>query len=340
MVINVVILAAGKGTRMKSAKPKVLHKIAGLPMVEHVVLTAKKIKAQKIAVVYGHGGDLVKAHFEKHSCTEIIDWVEQKEQLGTGHAVLQAMPMLEEHSQVLILYGDVPLIKAETLNELIEVSRGGVGLLTVNLPNPSGYGRIMRNDQNEVVGIVEQKDASEKQKEINEVNTGILTMSAELLSSWLPKLGNNNAQGEYYLTDLIAMASSEGIAIHTTQPNEAVEVEGINNRKQLANIERAFQKEAAEALMELGVSFIDPDRVDIRGEVEVGEDTEIDINIILEGTVSIGSGVCIGPNCTITNSRIGDNVIIKANSVIDDAVIAANCEIGPFARVRPGTEMA
>jgi len=340
MTINVVILAAGKGTRMKSAKPKVLHKIAGLPMVEHVVLTAKKLDAKKVCVVFGHGGDQVQSHFDNHSCADIIDWVEQKEQLGTGHAVHQAMSAVDEDSQVLILYGDVPLIKEETLRDLVEVSRGGVGLLTVNLVPPTGYGRIIRNEENLVVGIVEQKDANEEQQKITEVNTGILTMSATLLNSWLPKLGNDNAQGEYYLTDLIAMASGEGVAIHTTQPKDPVEVEGINNRKQLATIERAFQLNAAEQLMVQGVSFSDPTRVDIRGDIRVGQDIEIDFNVLLEGDVSIGSGVSVGPNCCIKNSCIGDNVIIKANSVIEGAVIGARCEVGPFARIRPGTEMS
>ncbi|MBV1883489.1 MAG: bifunctional UDP-N-acetylglucosamine diphosphorylase/glucosamine-1-phosphate N-acetyltransferase GlmU [Pseudomonadales bacterium] len=340
MAINVVILAAGKGTRMKSAKPKVLHKIAGLPMLEHVVRTAESLEARKISIVFGHGGDQVKAYFKDHTNAEIIDWVEQKEQLGTGHAVHQAMPTVDVHDQVLILYGDVPLIKQETLMELLEKSLGGVGLLTVELSNPAGYGRILRDDEGAVVGIVEQKDASEKQLKITEVNTGILTMSASLLNQWLPKLGNSNSQGEYYLTDLIAMAFEDGVEIFTSQPKDAVEVEGVNDRRQLAIIERAYQRDAVESLLKQGVSFTDIDRADIRGKIEVGEDIEIDFNILLEGNVSLGSGVNIGPNCCIKNSTIGDNVIIKANSIIEDALIAANCEVGPFARIRPGTEMA
>lgn len=337
MNVNTVILAAGKGTRMKSALPKVLHKLAKKPLLGHVVDAAKSINSSKMCVVYGHGGEAVKEAFAAETA---IAWCEQKEQLGTGHAVMQAMPEVDADSIVLILYGDVPLIKSETLEELLSVtSAESIGLLTVVLDNPKGYGRIIRNEEKAVVGIVEEKDASEEQKLIQEINTGILAVPAKLLNDWLPQLGNKNAQGEYYLTDVIGMASQNGIPVTAVQPSAQLEVEGVNNRKQLATLERFHQQNIADELMLNGVTLIDPNRIDVRGTLQTGTDLIIDVNVVFEGNVSVGSNTQIGANCVIMNSTIGDNVTIKPNSIIEDSVVENECDIGPFARIRPDTLM-
>ncbi|WP_143870738.1 bifunctional UDP-N-acetylglucosamine diphosphorylase/glucosamine-1-phosphate N-acetyltransferase GlmU [Catenovulum sediminis] len=333
-----VILAAGKGTRMKSALPKVLHKIGAKAMVQHVIDASRQLTAcQKIIMIYGHGGDKLQSALNNES----LIWVEQAEQLGTGHAVQQVTPHINDDEQVLILYGDVPLIGAQTLEQLIAVAPAkGIGLLTVNLPDPKGYGRIIRDSEGNVTAIVEEKDADTQQRLINEVNTGILTAPAGLLKNWLSDLDNNNAQGEYYLTDIIAMCSQQGYPIATAQPAESYEVEGVNNRLQQATLERIYQQKQVEALMVEGVTFRDPARVDIRGTVSVGQDVAIDINAVFEGEVELGSGVHIEPNCILRNCRIGDNTLIKANTVIEDAVIKNDCFIGPFARIRPGSEFS
>ncbi|MER2494226.1 bifunctional UDP-N-acetylglucosamine diphosphorylase/glucosamine-1-phosphate N-acetyltransferase GlmU [Catenovulum sediminis] len=333
-----VILAAGKGTRMKSALPKVLHKIGAKAMVQHVIDASRQLTAcQKIIMIYGHGGDKLQSALNNES----LIWVEQAEQLGTGHAVQQVTPHINDDEQVLILYGDVPLIGAQTLEQLITVAPAkGIGLLTVNLPDPKGYGRIIRDSEGNVTAIVEEKDADTQQRLINEVNTGILTAPAGLLKNWLSDLDNNNAQGEYYLTDIIAMCSQQGYPIATAQPAESYEVEGVNNRLQQATLERIYQQKQVEALMVEGVTFRDPARVDIRGTVSVGQDVAIDINAVFEGEVELGSGVHIEPNCILRNCRIGDNTLIKANTVIEDAVIKNDCFIGPFARIRPGSEFS
>lgn len=337
MNVNTVILAAGKGTRMKSALPKVLHELAKKPLLGHVIDAAKSINSSKLCVVYGHGGETVKNAFEEDIS---IAWCEQKEQLGTGHAVMQAMPEVDADSIVLILYGDVPLIKPETLEKLMAVtSEESIGLLTVVLDNPKGYGRIIRDDQDAVIGIVEEKDANDEQKKIQEINTGILAVPAKLLNDWLPQLGNKNAQGEYYLTDVIGMASDRNIPVTAVQPSAELEVEGVNNRMQLATLERFHQRNIADELMLSGVSLIDPDRIDVRGTLTTGTDLTIDVNVVIEGNVSLGNGTQVGANCIIINSTIGDNVTIKPNSIIEDSVIENECDIGPFARIRPDTLM-
>lgn len=333
MSLSVVILAAGKGTRMKSNLPKVLHPVAHKSMVQHVIDAAKVLNSEQITLVYGHGGEQMQ-HALSHND---LNWALQAEQLGTGHAVQVATPFVNDNDTVLILYGDVPLIQTDTLQKLLDVKpEQGIALLTVHLTNPMGYGRIIR-DNGQVVGIVEQKDANPEQLAINEVNTGIMAVNGGLLKSWLSKLSNNNAQGEYYLTDIIAMAHQDGFAISTAHPHNAMEVEGANNRIQLAGLEREYQRLATESLMLAGATLRDPARVDIRGEVRVGEDVHIDVNVIFEGNVTLGNGVHIGPNCVLKDCQIGDNTVIEANSLVDQANVAEQAQIGPFARLRPGS---
>lgn len=335
--LHVVILAAGQGSRMKSALPKVLHPIAGRPMLHHVIDTAKLLGAEKIHTVIGHGADKVREATDEAS----VNWVTQSEQLGTGHAVAQALPDLPDDARVLVLYGDVPLTRHETLEGLVgTLNDNTLGLLTVTMDNPQGYGRIVRNADGDVQSIVEQKDASAEQQQIREVNTGILAVSAKHLKSWLPTLSNSNAQGEYYLTDIIAMAVEQGLGVSVSQPENPFEVQGVNNRLQLAELERWFQRRQADRLMTEGATLADPGRVDVRGELIIGNDLWIDVNVVFEGKVSLGSNVSIGPGCVIKDATIADGAEIKANSVIEGAVIGANAQIGPFARIRPGTELA
>ena len=333
MPISVVILAAGKGTRMRSDLPKVLHPIAKKPMVQHVIDTVKNLAVNNIHLVYGHGAELLKSRIKD----EKLDWVLQAEQLGTGHAVQQAADKFNADEQVLVLYGDVPLISQETLTHLCQSQpEGGIGLLTVKLDDPTGYGRIVR-EGNTVVGIVEQKDASAEQLKINEVNSGILVANGADFQHWLSQLDNNNAQAEYYLTDVIALAHQAGRTINAVHPIANIEVEGVNNRMQLAELERAYQELQAYKLMEEGVTMLDPRRFDLRGEVSIGNDVTFDINVIIEGKVTIGSGVTIGANCILKDCHIGDNSEIKANSIIESATIGVDCSAGPFARLRPDT---
>ncbi len=332
MSLSVVILAAGKGTRMKSSLPKVLHPVAHKPMVQHVIDAAASLSSQNISLVYGHGGDQLQ---DKLSHNE-VNWVLQDQQLGTGHAVKVAHDHMPDEDTVLILYGDVPLIQTSTLERLLAVKpEKGIALLTVKLPNPTGYGRIIR-DNDKVVGIVEQKDASAEQLQIQEVNTGIMAVNGDLLKGWLANLSSDNAQGEYYLTDVIAMAHQAGYDINTAHPDNAMEVEGANNRVQLAALEREFQKRETEKLMLAGASLRDPARIDVRGDVTVGQDVEVDVNVIFEGKVNIGNNVKIGPNCVLKDCSIGDGAVIESNSLIDQAEVAALAQIGPFARLRPG----
>lgn len=333
---SVVILAAGKGTRMYSQLPKVLHKLAGKSMVQHVIDTAKSLGAQQTHLVYGHGGELMK---EKLG-SQPVNWVLQAEQLGTGHAMQQAAPFFADDEDILMLYGDVPLITKETLERLIEVKpKGGIGLLTVILDNPTGYGRIVR-ENGEVTGIIEQKDASEEQLKINEINTGILVANGGDLKRWLGKLDNNNAQKEYYITDIIALAHKEGRKIETAHPRRHSEMEGVNNRLQLAALERIYQTEQAERLLLEGVMLLDPARFDLRGTLTHGKDVVIDTNVIIEGNVTLGNNVEIGTGCVLKNCVIGDNSIISPYTVIEDANLAQECTVGPFARLRPGSELA
>ena len=335
MNLSVIILAAGAGTRMRSLKPKVLHELAGIPMVEHVYNTAKALGAKQVQVVYGHGGDLLKQkcqHFE-------VEWALQAEQLGTAHAVQQASTNVHGDDVVLILYGDVPLTKAETLETLVSnVTANNVSLLTVELDEPTGYGRIVRED-GRVVSIVEHKDASDEIRSIKEVNTGILAVNAAYLNDCLDKIGNDNSQGEYYLTDIIALAVNDGNEVITTQVERSYEVEGINDRKQLAMMERVYQRGIADSLLMDGIGLADPERLDVRGQLSVGNDSFIDINCVFEGEVNLGTGVIIGPGCVIKNSTIACDCIIKPYSVIENAVIDKQTEVGPFARIRPGTHL-
>ncbi|THB74953.1 MAG: UDP-N-acetylglucosamine diphosphorylase/glucosamine-1-phosphate N-acetyltransferase [Gammaproteobacteria bacterium] len=337
MGLSVVILAAGMGKRMKSKMPKVLHPIAGKPMVKHVIDSATKLNPGNIVMVYGHGGDQVKA-----SLADIdLAWAEQTELLGTGDAVARAIPHLADDDVVLILYGDVPLITSETLTRLMLASEGGnVGLLTVILENPRGYGRIVRDGvDGPVTRIVEEKDASAAEKCITEVNTGLMSVGKLQLEKWLKNLNNDNAQGEYYLTDIIEMAVAEGLRVNAVNPESEAEVTGVNDRQQLAMLERVYQSERADELLKNGLYLLDPARFDIRGEIEFGFDCSIDINCVIEGKVKLGDGVSIGPNCVIKDSVIGDNTQINENSVLDNAEVGSGCKIGPFARLRPNAQL-
>ena len=333
MKLQTIILAAGQGKRMRSSVPKVLHKIGGKALLAHVHGLAMQLGENSVNVIYGHGGDQVRATLGGLK----TEWTEQKEQLGTGHAVMQVSNWIDNENTVLILYGDVPLLKLETVSKLVAYAdKGGMGLLTVYLDDPTGYGRIIRNENKEVTSIVEEKDANEQQRDICEVNTGILAVNGKLLKGWLDQLTNKNAQGEYYLTDIIALAVADSVAIDTTQPTDQADVLGINNRMQLAQLERVFQLRQAQALMESGITLLDPARFDLRGEIiSHGQDVEIDVNVIIEGNVKLGDRVKIGPNVLIKDSHIGDDVEIFANSVIDKANIGTGCRIGPFARIRP-----
>ena len=335
MPLSVVILAAGKGTRMKSALPKVLHAIADKAMVEHVIDAARCLNAENIYLVYGFGGDILKAKIKGDDLT----FIEQKEQLGTGHAVNMASSHLSDDEDVLVLYGDVPLTKVSTLEQLIAVKpTNGMSLLTVNLTNPTGYGRIIRGS-GMVTGIVEQKDASPEQLAINECNTGILLANGGDLKRWLANLSNDNAQGEYYLTDIIAACHREGKTIATAHPDTEIEVEGANNRIQLAALERAYQQRIAEELMINGASLRDPNRIDVRGKLHIGQEVKIDVNCIFEGEVVLADGVDIGANCILKNCSIGELSEVKPNTIIEGAVIGEQCSVGPFARIRPGSTM-
>jgi bifunctional UDP-N-acetylglucosamine pyrophosphorylase / glucosamine-1-phosphate N-acetyltransferase len=336
MNLAVVILAAGKGTRMKSDLPKVLHPIAGRPMVQHVVDAAGALDPDNTVLIYGHGGEAVRQAVTGSR----LQWAEQAEQLGTGHAVAQALPHLEE-DVVLVLYGDVPLIQPQTLRDFVaRVDDQSLALMTLTLDDPSGYGRVIRDADGNVRRVVEQKDASDEEKAVREINTGILACTRRFLNDSLPRLSNSNAQGEYYLTDLIAMAVDAGMEVVTEQPGHAWEVDGVNDRVQLARLERVYQRVRAEALMREGVTLLDPARLDIRGHLQCGQDVTLDINTVLVGDVEIGDRVTVGPNCLIRNARIGNGTHIEANSVVDGAVVGENCQVGPFARLRPGTELA
>ena len=322
---------------MRSKLPKVLHTLANRSLLEHVWMAANRLKPQKTCIVYGHGGDQVREHLQDQG----VDWAEQVEQLGTGHAVAQAMPIIPETGKVLILYGDVPLIKTSTLEAMLDVcSDTAMSLLTIELDDPHGYGRIVRDSDNKVTRIVEHKDANVAELAIHEINTGIMCVSATQLGQWLAKLENNNVQREYYLTDIIAMAVSDKITINTVSAVNSHEVEGVNDRLQLARLERYYQAMQAEKLMQQGVTLRDPARVDVRGDVSCGQDVVIDINVIIEGKVNIGEGAKIGPNVILKDCSIGAGSIIEANCVIEEANVGNECNVGPFARLRPGVKLA
>ena len=333
--LNIVILAAGKGTRMYSHKPKVLHALAGKPLVRHVLDCAAALQPQRICVVYGHGGEMVPQAMAQYDARFVL----QEPQLGTGHAVQQAMPQLADAGRTLVLYGDVPLIQHNTLHQMQQAGAGLV-LLTVTLDNPTGYGRIVRDSQGDVQCIVEEKDATPEQREIREVNTGILLAPTAQLRDWLSQLGNNNAQGEYYLTDIVGMAVRQGIAVRTVQPAHAWEVEGINNKLQLARLERTWQQVEAERLLALGVTLADPARLDVRGKLACGRDVEIDVGCLFEGDVTLGDNVRVGAYSIIRNATVATGTDIAPYSHIDSSIVGANCHIGPYARLRPGTKLA
>ena len=334
--LSAVILAAGKGTRMYSDLPKVLHCVAGKPMVKHVIDTATALGAENVHLIYGHGGELMRERLTN----EKVNWVFQNEQLGTAHAVQQAAPFFKDDENIVVLYGDAPLISVETLEKLIAAKpENGIALLTVNLDDPTGYGRILRENGN-VVAIVEQKDANAEQLKIQEVNTGVMVSDGANFKKWLARVDNHNAQGEYYLTDLIALANQDGCQVMAVQAVDAIEVEGANNRLQLAALERYYQHKQAQHLLLAGVTLLDPARFDLRGTLEHGKDVEIDTNVILEGNVRLGNRVKIGAGCVLKNVTLGDDVEVKPYSVLEDAVIGEKAAIGPFSRLRPGTELA
>ncbi|OOF86219.1 bifunctional UDP-N-acetylglucosamine diphosphorylase/glucosamine-1-phosphate N-acetyltransferase GlmU [Rodentibacter ratti] len=333
---SAVILAAGKGTRMYSDLPKVLHSVAGKPMVKHVIDTANSLGAENVHLIYGHGGELMRERL----ANEKVNWVLQTEQLGTAHAVQQAAPFFKDNEDIVVLYGDAPLITKETLEKLIAAKpENGIALLTVKLDNPTGYGRIIR-ENGRVIAIVEQKDANAEQLNIQEVNTGVMVSDGASFKKWLARVGNNNAQGEYYLTDLIALANQDGCQVVAVQATDRMEVEGANNRLQLSALERYYQRKQAERLLLVGVMLADPERFDLRGTLEHGKDVEIDTNVIIEGEVRLGNRVKIGTGCVLKNVVIGDDVEVKPYSVLEDATIGEKAAIGPFSRLRPGAELA
>ncbi len=341
MTLSIIILAAGKGTRMNSRLPKVLQPLAGKPLLAHVFTQTAALNADRVITVFGHGGDLVKKTFSPPTYDhQIIDWVEQTEQKGTGHAVQVTLPVLPKTGQSIILYGDVPLVRAETLRRLLDAAKGGLAIITMNLDNPTGYGRIVRDYKNQIIRVVEQKDASEAERSITEVNTGIYAVDNALLHRWLPHLSNDNVQGEYYLTDIVAMAANDQVEIGSIYPTNSFEVEGVNDRLQLSALERQWQRHQANQLMKAGLTLLDPERFDLRGHLSVGQDVRIDINVIIEGTCELGDGVSVGAGCHLKNAKINSGTQIFPYSVIDDVTIGSNAFIGPFARLRPGTMLA
>lgn len=333
--MNIVILAAGQGKRMHSNLPKVLHPIAGKPLAQHVIDTARQLAPEKLIVVYGHGGEIVRATL---SAPDIL-WAEQAQQLGTGHALAQAVPQLGDGAQTLVLYGDVPLTSLATLKRLLQAGRDGLAILTVDLADPTGYGRIVRDEHGQVCRIVEQKDASEAEKAIREINTGIMAMPTARLGEWLSSLKNDNAQGEYYLTDVVALAVAEGLPVRTAQPDGEWEVLGVNSKVQLAELERQHQRNIADQLLVGGVRLADPARIDVRGQLAHGRDVAIDVGCVFEGQVELGDAVEVGPYCVLKNVKVGAGTRIAAFCHFEDAVIGPDGVLGPYARLRPGTEL-
>ena len=336
MALNVVILAAGQGKRMHSALPKVLHLLAGRPLLAHVIATARGLKPARICVVYGYGGEQVPDAVRG----EGLVFVEQQPQLGTGHALKQALPHLDQRASTLVLYGDVPLITAGTLAEMTAGSAARLKILTAEIADPRGYGRIVRNAKGAITAIVEEKDATPKQRRIREINTGIMLLPGKRLAGWLAKLSNRNVQREYYLTDVVALALKDRVKVGSCAPQHHWEIVGVNSKQQLAELERTCQSHTAARLLEAGVTLADPMRIDVRGELRCGRDVTIDVNCVFEGVVEVGEGAGIGANCVLRNTVIGAATRIEPFSMIDDAVIGERCRVGPYARIRPGTRLA
>ena len=338
MKLEIIILAAGKGSRMRSDLPKALHPLGGRPLLSHVFETAASLDHCGIHAVIGHGSGQVRRSFH-FSEFPAVNWVPQERQLGTGHAVQQAMPGISA-DLVLVLYGDVPLVRRATLKRMLAIAdTGSLVLLTLETPNPQGLGRVLRGPDGAIEAIVEERDASEAERRISEVNSGIMLLPVARLRNWLGRLDRDNSQGEYYLTDVVAMARAEGMPLRAVTIEDSGEVQGVNDPAQLASLERRYQMGKAEQLLAVGVRLLDPARVDVRGEVVAGKDVEIDVNVIFEGKVSLGDGVSIGPNCVVKNAEIGAGARLLAGTCVEDAVIGANCSIGPMARLRPGTEL-
>ena len=337
--LHVVVLAAGQGTRMKSRLPKVLHPVAGRPMLDHVLDTARALSAAACHVVHGHGASLLREWFERaHPGDHTVRWVLQSEQKGTAHAVAQALPGIPDNATVMVLYGDVPLIRAETLRLLLEGA--GLALLTASLPDPYGYGRILRNKAGRVTGIVEEKDASAAQRRIREINTGFLVAPAKALKRWLPKIGTSNAKGEFYLTDIVALAVKDKVKIAAHAAVDVAEIQGVNDLAQLAAVEREYQRRAALELMRQGLQIRDPARFDLRGTVKFGSDVVLDVGVVIEGEVTLGDGVYVGPYALLRNASLGAGTRVESHSVLDSMKAGRDCIIGPFARVRPDSVLA
>jgi bifunctional UDP-N-acetylglucosamine pyrophosphorylase/glucosamine-1-phosphate N-acetyltransferase len=336
MALEIIVLAAGLGKRMRSDLPKVLHPLAGRPLLAHVLDTARELAPRKIVVVHGHGAEKVRAAFPDNH----IEWALQAEQLGTAHAVMQAMPSISADADVLLLYGDVPLVRAATLKRLLEAARDGLAVLTAELDDPAAYGRVVRDDSGGVSRIVELRDASKAERAIREINAGFYALRAQRLAGWLKKIGNRNAQKEYYLTDLVGLAVAESVPVNAVKAAHAWEAAGVNSKRELAELERQYQKIAAEALLEAGVTIADPARIDVRGTLECGRDVMIDVNCIFEGRVRLGDGVRIGANCVVRNCAIERNTEVLPFSHLEDAQVGERCRVGPFARLRPGAQLA
>jgi bifunctional UDP-N-acetylglucosamine pyrophosphorylase/glucosamine-1-phosphate N-acetyltransferase len=340
MPLEIVVLAAGQGKRMQSSLPKVLHKLAGRPLLGHVLDTARSLGPRRVHVVYGHGGEAVKAAFGAAPAGLEVVWTEQAERLGTGHAVMQALPQIEADADVLVLYGDVPLVRAETLAQLVAAASSGLAILTVQLDDPRGYGRVVRASGGRVARIAEEKDASPEERKLREVNVGFLAARAARLAGWLARVRNKNAQNEYYLTDVVSLAVRDGVEVIPVSAADASEAAGVNSKRELAMLERAYQRRSADGLLEAGVTLADPARIDVRGTLECGSDVTIDVNCVFEGRVRLGDGVRIGPNCVLKDVVIEAGSEVNAFSQLEDAEVGQRCKIGPFARLRPGAALA
>jgi len=336
MTLEVVVLAAGEGRRMKSDTPKVLHQLAGRPLLAHVLGAVRALAPSRIVVVHGHGGERVRSAFPEAD----LEWVEQAERRGTGHAVAQALPRLDPRADVLVVYGDVPLVRSETLRRLVDEVRGGLAILVAEAPDPTGYGRIVRGEDRRVVRVVEQPDATEAETAICEVNTGLLATSVAHLARWLSRIGSANAKNEYYLTDAVALAVDDGVAVATVRAPDWTEVAGVNSRGDLAALERAFQRREAAALLAAGVSLADPERLDLRGTLACGRDVWIDVGCVFEGRVQLGDRVRVGPYCVLRDVSVGADTEVLAFSHLEGAQVGARCRVGPYARLRPGARLA